>query len=149
MAFYLMHQTGFLWQILNYCFPVHIAFTQPRPEITIFSDNLRKVILIELTCSCEENMESWHSTKINKYLALKAIIESNGWCVELFAVEVGARGYCSKSVLCCFKKLGFSNALIRNTIKKIKQIFYEMLVLYLAGQKQQRLDSFYCQLSPQ
>ena len=40
--------------------------------------------------------------------------------MELFAV-VGARGYCSKSVLCCFKKLGFSNTLIRNTIKKLSK----------------------------
>ena len=37
------------------------------------------------------------------------------------AVEVGARRYCSKSVLCCFKKLGFSNTLIRNTIKKLSK----------------------------
>ena len=101
----------------NYCYPVHIAFTQLTPAITIFSNNLRKAILIKLTCSCEENMESWHSTKINKYLALKTVIESNGWCVELFAVEVGARGYCSRSVFCYFKKMGFSNTLIRNTIK--------------------------------
>ena len=41
--------------------------------------------------------------------------------VELFAVEVGARGYCCKSVLCCFKKLGFSNAFIRNTIEKLSK----------------------------
>ena len=60
----------------NYCFPVHIAFTQLRNDITIFSNNLRKVILIELTCPCEENMEAWHGTEINKYLALKTIIES-------------------------------------------------------------------------
>ena len=66
-------------------------------------------------------MESWHGTKINKYSAVKAIIESKGWCVELFAVEVGARGYCSRSVLCCFKKLGFNNKLIRNTIKKLSK----------------------------
>ena len=105
----------------NYCFPVHIAFTQLRPDITIFSNSLRKVILIELTCPCEENMQSWHSTKINKYLALKTVIESNGWCVELFVVEVGATGYCSKSVLCCFKKLGFNNTCIRNTIKKLSR----------------------------
>ena len=52
------------------CFPDHIAFNQLRPDITIFSNSLRKVILIELTCPGEENMESWHSTKINKYLAL-------------------------------------------------------------------------------
>ena len=57
-------------------------------------------------------MESWHSTKVNKHLALKATIESNGWSVGLFAVEVGARGYCSKSVLCCLRKLGFNNTLI-------------------------------------
>ena len=62
------------------------------------------------------NMESWHSTKINKYLALKTM-ESNGWSVQLFAVEVSTRGYCSKSVLCCFKKLGFNNTFIRNNIK--------------------------------
>ena len=99
----------------NYCFPVHIALTQLRPDITIFSNSLRKVNLTELTCPCEENMESWHATKINKYLDLKTIIESKGWCVELFALEVGDRRYCSKSILCCFKKLGFNNTLIRNT----------------------------------
>ena len=87
----------------NYCFPIHIAFTQLRPDIAIFSNVLRKVILIQLTWPCEENMESWHSTKINKYLALKVTIESNVWSVELFAVEVGARGYCSNSVLCVSK----------------------------------------------
>ena len=84
----------------NYCFPVHNAFNQLRPEIKIFSNNLRKVILIELTSSCEENMESSrHSTKINKYGSFtKTNIESNGWSVDLFVVEVGARGYYCKSV---------------------------------------------------
>ena len=48
----------------NYCFSIHIAFTQLRPDITIFSNALRQVILVELTCPCEENLESWHSTKI-------------------------------------------------------------------------------------
>ena len=36
-------------------------------------------------------MESWHGTNFNKYLALKAIIKSIGWCVKLFAVVVVAR----------------------------------------------------------
>ena len=63
----------------TYCFPVHIALTQLKPDITVFSNSLRKVILIELTCPCEENLlESWHGTKINKYSALKTIIESKG-----------------------------------------------------------------------
>ena len=116
-----------------YCFPVYVAFTQLRHDITFFSNNFRKVILIELTCPCEEIMEFWHGTKINKYLALKTIIESNGWCVERFAVEVGARGYCSKSVLCCSRKLGFSNTLIRNSIKKLSKSSMECsLCIWLA-----------------
>ena len=38
----------------NCCFPIHIAFTQLRPDITIFSNASRKVIIVELTCPCEE-----------------------------------------------------------------------------------------------
>ena len=103
---------------INYCFIVHIPFILLRPDITIFSNSVRKVILIELTCPCEENMESWRGTKINTFLALKTIVEeSNGWCVELFAVEAGARGYCSN----CFKKLIFNNNITRNSIKKLSK----------------------------
>ena len=87
----------------------------------IFSNNLRKVILIELTWPCEENVKPSHSTKIKKYLPLKTIIESIGWCVKPFAVEIGAMGYCSKSVLCSFEKLGFNNTLIRNSIKNFSK----------------------------
>ena len=88
----------------NYCFPIHVAFTQLRPGITLFSNALRKVIIIELTSPCEETMESWHSTKINKYLALKTTIESNGWPVNPFVAEVSARGYCSLSRFCVVSK---------------------------------------------
>ena len=121
----ILHQASD-WVVLadldsNYCFPIHIVFTQLRPDITIFSNALRKVILIELTCPCDGNMESWHSAKINKYLALKTTIESNEWSVELLAFKVSARGYCSKSVLCCLKKLGFNNTLIRKNIKKLSK----------------------------
>ena len=105
----------------NYCLPVPTALTQLRTDITILSDHSKKVILIELTCLCEENSKSWHGTKIKKYLALKTIIECKGWCMKLFEVEVGARGYCSKSFLCCLKKLGFSNKLIRSTIKNLSK----------------------------
>ena len=82
----------------------------------------RKVIVIEVTCLCEENMESWHSIN-NKYLALKIIIESIGWFVELFAKEVGAREYSSMSLL---------HTVSRNWVS-IKQIFNRMLFLYLAN----------------
>ena len=42
----------------TFSFPSHIAFTEPRPGITIFSNKLKRVILIELTYPFEENMEA-------------------------------------------------------------------------------------------
>ena len=62
----------------TFSFPPHIAFTELRPDITIFFNKLKRVILKELTCPCEENMEAWYSTKINKYMQLKSVIETNG-----------------------------------------------------------------------
>ena len=49
-------------------------------------------------------------------ISLKSVIENNGWSVNLFAVEVGARGYCYRSVLCCFKILGLRNCTISTTM---------------------------------
>ena len=60
----------------------------------------------------------------NKYLPLKSVIENNGWSVDLSAVKVGARGYCSTPVLCCFKSLGLRNPTI-NTIKQISKCSME------------------------
>ena len=89
------------WVLLGYLdgtfsFPPHITFTELRPGITVFSNKLKRVILIELTCPCKKNVEAWHNAKINKYMSLKSVIENNGWNVDLSAVEVGARGYCSR-----------------------------------------------------
>ena len=103
----------------SYIFPGHIALTSLRPDIVIFSNSLKRVILIELTCPCEENMESWHSIKLNKYSALVESILLNGWCVDLFAIEVGARGYCSRSATTCLKRLGFGNKLAFSTAKTL------------------------------
>ena len=107
---------GILYHVLNwklltdlhdqYSSPPHIIFTQMHPGMVIFSNSTKKVILIKLTCPCKENMEKWHDEKLSKYLPLKTSIESNGWSVHLFAVEVGARGFCARSVMCCFMPWG-------------------------------------------
>ena len=125
----ILHQASD-WVLLGdldgtFFFPPHIAFIELRPDITIFSNKLKRVILIELTCPCEENMEAWHNPKVNKYWPLKSVIEYNDWSVDLFAVEVGARGYFSKSVLCCFKSLGLRNLTINTSIKQISKCSME------------------------
>ena len=109
----------------TFSFPPHTAFTKLKPDIIIFSNKLKKVILIELTCPCEENMEAWHDAKVNKYMSLKIVIENNGWNVDLYAVEVGARGYCPRSALCCFKSLGLRNRTINTRIKQLSKCSME------------------------
>ena len=63
----ILHQ-GSDWVLLgdldgSFSFPPHIVFTELRPDTTIFSINLKRVIHIELTCPCEENVEAWHNAK--------------------------------------------------------------------------------------
>lgn len=54
----------------NYCSPLHIVFAQLKPDITLFSNSLIKVIFIELTCPSEEFS---HSTKIMNHIVLRTI----------------------------------------------------------------------------
>ena len=97
--------------------PPCLAITSKRPDIVLFSRSSRICVIIELTSPCEENFEVWHKKKINSYFPLCTAIRENGWVVHFFAVEVGARGYCSESVRCCLHQLGFSNKLCRSSLK--------------------------------
>ena len=58
-------------------------------------------------------------------MPLKSVIENNGWSVDLFPVEVGAKGYYSRSVLCCFKNFGLKNHTINTTVKQISKCLME------------------------
>ena len=132
---YKLNPTGILhlapdWVVMsdlnaNYVFPIQMALTELRPDIVIFSNSLRRVILVELTCPCEENMPSWHTTKTSKYSGLVEIIKNNKWYVDFFAVEVGARGYPSTSLKYCLKQLGFPNNLLKNAIQTVSYISME------------------------
>ena len=50
------------WKLLvdlpdsNYVFPPKVLATLQRPDIVIWSEKLRKILLIELTCPSEENI---------------------------------------------------------------------------------------------
>ena len=50
----------------------------------------KKVVVIELTCPCEENMSQW-------YYPLCCSIRSNGWSVYFYVIEVGALGFSAGS----------------------------------------------------
>ena len=47
--------------------PPTIAISQLRPDIHLYSTSTKTVKVLELTGPCEENIESWHATKLRKY----------------------------------------------------------------------------------
>ena len=58
-----------------------------------------------MTSPCEEYFEDRHFDKIARYEALCVSIIENGWRHHLFAIEVGARGYCAYNVRSCIRRL--------------------------------------------
>ena len=112
------------WKLLSdlgdkLVFPSFIAITRLRPDIVLFSTSIKTVIILELTCPCEENMEEWHQKKFFKYDPLTTSIRYSGWTVYFFAVEVGARGYCSTSLKSCLLHLGLSRKLVQPILKSL------------------------------
>ena len=97
-------------------FPPHIASSAERPDIVLYSDLLKRTILVELTSPCEENFTNRNTQKRCKYHArLVPAIRRNGWAASVYAVEVGARGYCASSLKSCLFALGMKH-------KRVKRI---------------------------
>ena len=106
----------------DYLFPFQLALVELCPDILLFSKSSKRAVLLELTCPCKENMESWHSQKLNKYTPLAKVTENNGWAVDLFAVEVAAPECSSRLLSICLKRLGFNNKIVQKTIKSLSFI---------------------------
>ena len=64
----------------NFCFPVHITITQLRPDITIFSNYLRKVILIELRNVKKYGIMASHKKNCRIKWLVCGNFCSGGWC---------------------------------------------------------------------
>ena len=97
--------------------PEDIAITSLRPDIVMMSRKSKAVILCELTCPWEENAEWAHERKLAKYEELKNQMMDNGWSVRLYAVEVGCRGFASRTLRGFLKDMGCSNRNIKKTGK--------------------------------
>ena len=99
--------------------PPTIAISHLRPDILLYSTSTKTVIILELTCPCEENIESWHATKFGKYDPLSSAIKTNGWSIHFLAVEVGAWGYCAFTIRSCLMRLGLTRKLVRSSLKTL------------------------------
>ena len=99
----------------------HIVATNLCPDIVLWSDMTKRVVLIELTVPWEEKIEEANERKRRKYQELEEDCKSKGWSTWCQPVEVGCRGFAGQSV---WKTLGLAGVLgkaRRDTIKDMCQ----------------------------
>ncbi|XP_063683646.1 uncharacterized protein LOC134818144 [Bolinopsis microptera] len=90
-------------------FPQHIYNTAERPDIVVWSDSLREVVLIELTCGDESNFSDQVARKEARYnRELIPGIDGCGWKALLFTVEIGCRGFWHHTVPALFNYFGLA-----------------------------------------
>ena len=71
-------------------FPSHIFSTRLRPDFVIYCDTSKILLIIELTCPCEDNIQYWNLEKTSKYASLITECKKRGWFVHFFCS--GGRG---------------------------------------------------------
>ena len=67
-------------------FPTHMTTPRLRPDVIIYSDSTKQIILVELTVPWEEHIEEAFERKFCKYQELLESCRNNGWCTYCFPV---------------------------------------------------------------
>lgn len=97
-------------------FPPQILETAKRPDIIIYSERTKTVILIELTVPIEQNLTNANLRKKCKYSELVAECENRSWTTYYFPVEVGSRGFYNTSLPKCLAALGIPKGKRKNLL---------------------------------
>jgi hypothetical protein len=115
------------WQIYmdvgnqHYEFPPNVVVTSLCPDITVISESLKNIVLLELTVPWDTNIPKQHALKTNKYADLCASIRMRGYTCQFYAVEVGARGLTAKSMYTFLKDLGLGRKKINSFLNRISK----------------------------
>ena len=75
--------------------PPHILVTPLKPDLFLVDEERRTIVMFELTCPFERNIDREHAYKEGKYAPLVADL-TRSFKVFHYSVEIGARGFISK-----------------------------------------------------
>ena len=88
-------------------FPQHIAVTGDKPDLVIWSDSRRVVIMLELTVPSEKNVHAAYERKDYRYGKPGGLKDAcHGYTVYLLPVEVGVLGFVADSTRIALQRLG-------------------------------------------
>ena len=79
-----------------------------RPDIVIWSDIDKRLVMVGLTVPWESRCEEAYARKMSKYTELLEQCREKGWRTWLFPVEVGARGFPAQSMWKMLSAMGVS-----------------------------------------
>ena len=99
--------------------PEEVAPTNLRPDLILVSDSARKMGVMELTVPNEDRVEVSNEMKRSKYATLQVEGKKRGWSVQVWAVEVGCRGFPAGSMATFLSDLGFIGANKRRVLRKV------------------------------
>ena len=72
--------------------PHDIILTDLKPDLLIISRNAKILIIVEVTCPNDSNLEFWRKKKRDKYEKLRRWM-AYGWTCHVFSMEVSSRGF--------------------------------------------------------
>ena len=102
--------------------PVEVADTNLRPDILLISDSEKKMGIVELTVPSEERIEVSGELKRSKYAGLQEQGRKKGWVVQVWAVEVGCRGFPAASMASFLGEIGIKGNERKKKLKKIGEV---------------------------
>ena len=99
----------------------NIVTTTLRPDIVIWSEKQRAIIMIELTVPWETRCDEAHERKAEKYANLVEECREKGWRAWLFPVEIGARGFPAQSIWKLLTALGMKGSDRKKTVSNLSR----------------------------
>ena len=102
--------------------PAEVAPTDLRPDLILVSDASKRMGVMELTVPNEDRVEVANEMKRMKYATLQVEGKKRGWTVEIWAVEVGCRGFPASSMAKFLKDIGISGEKKRGILKKVGEV---------------------------
>ena len=94
---------------MSYHFPAHVAVTGKKPDIVLWSNSRKRIIMIELTVPAERGVQQAHKKTDMAYGKPGGLADAcrlNNWTVDRMPVEVGALGFVADSMRVSLKALG-------------------------------------------
>lgn len=99
-------------------FQNNIVQTTIRPDLLIYSNSTKKLIIQELSVAWEENITLANERKREKNQELVERCQQNGWKTYIDPLEMGCKGFVGHSLSKALSKIGIVGAAKKKVLKE-------------------------------